>query len=74
MKQPVPQPAWAVSLAVLGAILAVIGYVFPGDISSRQAMFTVANSLISGALGAFAGHLANTTNATGPDATIVNKE
>lgn len=68
----IPQPAWAVMLAILGVIVAVVGYCIPGDITSRQAMFTVANSLISGALGAFAGHLANTSNSTGPNATINN--
>jgi uncharacterized membrane protein len=68
----IPQPAWAVMLAILGVICAIVGYIFPGDITSRTAMFTVANSLISGALGAFAGHLANSSTSTGPNATINN--
>lgn len=69
---PIPQPAWAVLLATLGVAVAIVGYVYPGDITSRQSMFTVANSLISGALGAFAAHAANTSTANGPNATIVN--
>ena len=69
-----PQPLWAVMLAVLGVSCAIVGYTIPGDAVSRQAMFTVANSLVSGALGAFAVHNANanTSNSTGPNATINN--
>ena len=67
-----PQQAWVTIIVVLGVVCAVIGYVFPGDVVSRQAMFTAANSLISGGLGALTGHLANTSNSTGPNATINN--
>ena len=66
----VPQQAWAIAIAILGVICAVIGFVLPGDAVSRQAMFTIANSLVSGALGAFAGHASATSNSTGPNATI----
>lgn len=74
MKRPIPQQAWAVLIATLGVSVAIVGYLFPGDVASKQSMFTVANSLISGALGAFAAHAANSSTATGPDATIINKE
>ena len=68
----VPQQAWAIAIAILGVICAAIGFVLPGDAVSRQAMFTIANSLVSGALGAFAGHASATSNSTGPNATINN--
>jgi len=68
----VPQQSWAILIAVLGVICAIVGYVLPGDVVSRQAMFTIANSLVSGALGAFAGHASATSNSTGPNATINN--
>ena len=67
-----PPQVWAIIIASLGVLCAIMGYVLPGDVVSRQSMFTVANSLISGALGAFAGHLASTSNSTGPNATINN--
>ncbi len=57
-----PQPFWAVILAGLGAVLAVIFYIFPGDTTTRQTAFGIASSLVSGALGAFAG--ANHVTAT----------
>ena len=47
-----PQQVWAVVVITLGVICAIVGYTFPGDITSRQAIFTVANTLISGGLGA----------------------
>jgi hypothetical protein len=68
----IPQPVWAISILILGVVCAVIGYTLPGDVVSRQAMFTAANSLISGGLGAFAGHLTNSSNSSGPNATINN--
>ena len=68
----IPQPAWAFMLAVLGAAVAIVGFIIPGDITSRQAMFTIANSLVSGALVAFAAHQANSSTSNGPNATINN--
>jgi quinol-cytochrome oxidoreductase complex cytochrome b subunit len=43
-------------LALLGVTVATVGYCLPGDVTSRQAMFTIANTLISGAIGAYVGH------------------
>jgi uncharacterized membrane protein len=67
-----PPQVWAIIIASLGVLCAIMGYVLPGDVVSRQSMFTIANSLISGALGAFAGHASATSNSTGPNATINN--
>ena len=69
-----PQPFWAVILAGLGAILSVVFYIYPGDVTSRQAAFQIASSLVTGALGAFAGHASSGRpfNMTGPNATVNN--
>ena len=57
-----PPQLWAVTVISLGVICAITGYVIPGDITSRQAIFTVANTLISGGLGALTAHaIANNT-------------
>jgi di/tricarboxylate transporter len=58
--EKIPQPAWALLVAVLGVYCATVGYCLPGDTVSKQAMFTIANTLISGALGAFVSHAAGT--------------
>ena len=67
-----PSSFWALMLAGMGAVLAVVFYVIPGDVTSRQAAFQIASALVTGALGAFAGHAAAMGNmtATGPNATI----
>jgi hypothetical protein len=64
--QNVPQPFWAVILAVLGVITTIVVYIHPGDVTTRQAAFQIASSLVTGALGAFAGHASATTKKT-PD-------
>lgn len=51
-----PQPFWAVLLAVLGVVVTIVVYIFPGDVTTRQAAFQIASALVTGALGAFAGH------------------
>jgi hypothetical protein len=56
-----PQPIWACFLAALGSCLAIAVYIIPGDVTSRQAAFQIASALVTGALGAFAGH-ATTAN------------
>lgn len=65
-----PQPLWATLLAVLGVVLAIIIYCIPGDVTSRQAGFQIASALVSGALGAFAGHAANDTKITGSNPVV----
>ena len=68
-----PQPAWAVMLASLGVIVALVVYCYPGDVTSKQAGFQVASALVTGALGAFAGRAeGQSTTQTGPNSTIVN--
>ena len=50
-----PQPFWAVLLALLGVVVTIVVYIFPGDVTTRQAAFQIASALVTGALGAFAG-------------------
>ena len=67
-----PQPAWAVILAALGVVVALVVYCFPGDVTSKQAGFQVASALVTGALGAFAGRAeGQSINQSGPNATAV---
>ncbi len=66
-----PQPFWAVLLAILGVILALAVLFHPDPISIGTAVLAVSSNLVSGALGAFAGH-SSASNSTGPNATINN--
>ena len=52
----IPPQAWIMGIAVLGVSCAVIGYVVPGDPTSKQAMFHSADTLIGAAVGAFVGN------------------
>jgi hypothetical protein len=51
-----PAPFWAVLLAVLGVLLAGIVMVHPTPENIALAVLAIASNLVSGALGAFAGH------------------
>lgn len=53
----VPQPAWACVLAVLGTILAATVLLHPDPQTIALGVLAVASNLVSGALGAFAGHI-----------------
>jgi hypothetical protein len=44
---------WIAYLATIGCCLAALGYLHEGNDASQQFIFQIANSLISGALGAF---------------------
>jgi hypothetical protein len=67
-----PQPFWAILLALMGLVLAVAVLFNGSNDNIKLAVLAVSSSLVSGALGAFAGHanaVSNTT-ATGPNTTI----
>lgn len=53
---------WIAYLATLGCILACIGYTHTGSDAAQQYIFQIANSLISGALGAFTAMKAASTD------------
>jgi hypothetical protein len=63
-----PAPFWAVVLAVLGVIVVLCVLFHHPDISIATAVLAIASNLVSGALGAFAGHALN--NVSAPNATI----
>jgi hypothetical protein len=67
----IPQPFWAVLLALLGAALALAALYRPSPENIALAVLGVGSNLVSGALGAFAGHaLAEKTNVTTGDASV----
>ncbi len=68
-----PQPFWAIIIAAMGFALALAVLHSPSSDAVRTAVLVAANSLISGALGAFAGaaHTQANTTATGPN-TVIN--
>lgn len=68
-----PSPFWAVLLAFLGAALCAAVLYHQGDINIGHDVLTIASNLVSGALGAFAGHAAAKSDVTmGNGGVIVN--
>lgn len=72
-----PAAVWALMLALMGAVLAVLVLFHnAGEQTTNQAVLTIASSLVSGALGAFAGHAAGSTKAdvtTGNSPVTINQ-
>lgn len=66
----IPAPFWAIILAAMGTGLTVAVLYHPTPENIGLAVLTVASNLVSGALGAFAGHSQATsemmTNNKGP--------
>ena len=52
----IPQPAWAVLLATLGVVISLAVLFHSAPIAISTAVLAIASNLVSGALGAFAGH------------------
>ena len=51
-----PQPFWAICLALLGVIVAISALFRPSPENICLAVLAISSNLVSGALGAFAGH------------------
>ena len=69
----VPAPMWAVALAVLGCLLCIAVLIKPDPNNIAIAILAIASNLVSGALGAFAGHAQGSiTQQSGPNATTIN--
>lgn len=69
----IPSPFWAVLLALLGVGLASAVLYHPGDVNIGHDLITIASNLVSGALGAFAGHAsAKNDVTTGNGAVIID--
>ena len=68
-----PQPFWAILIAIMGFSLAIVVLLNQSADNIKLAVLAVASSLVSGALGAFAGaaHTQANTTATGPN-TVIN--
>lgn len=68
----IPQPAWAIVLAFFGVTVALCCLFHPNsDNSVTLAVLAVSANLVSGALGAFAGHASAASN-NKTDVTAVN--
>jgi hypothetical protein len=67
-----PQPFWAICLAILGVVVALFALFKPTPENICLAVLAISSNLVSGALGAFAGHASAQINnkATGPNASI----
>ena len=58
---------WAFVVAIsLGSCLASVGYIFSGTADARQEIFQIANALVSGAMGFFAGRASVNRNPLQP--------
>jgi putative copper export protein len=70
--EKLPQPFWAICLAILGVVVALFALFKPDPENICLAVLAISSNLVSGALGAFAGHAsAQTRNTvTGPNAVI----
>lgn len=64
--EKLPQPFWAIVLALLGVILAVSALLRPSPENICLAVLAIASNLVSGALGAFAGHAAAASQKSNP--------
>ncbi len=67
-----PEPFWAVLLAILGVIVVLAVLFHPEPVAIGTAVLAIASNLVSGALGAFAGHASSNSTSSGPNATINN--
>lgn len=59
----VPQPFWAIILALFGMILSLCVLFHRNDVNIALAVLGIGSNLVSGALGAFAGHAQATSKA-----------
>lgn len=66
--EKMPQPFWAVVLALLGVLLAVAALFKPSPENICLAVIAIASNLVSGALGAFAGHASAQKQPPNPNA------
>lgn len=68
-----PQPFWAICLAILGVVVAIFALFKPDPENICLAVLAISSNLVSGALGAFAGHAsAQSSNKTAPPGAVPN--
>lgn len=68
--EKLPQPFWANLLALQGVILAIVVIFYPTRENIALAALAIASNLVSGALGAFAGHASATAQKLPPPTPI----
>lgn len=66
--EKLPSPFWAICLALLGVIIALVALFKPDPENICLAVLAISSNLVSGALGAFAGHASAQINSKGPNA------
>lgn len=64
-----PQPFWACLLSLQGVVLTVVVIFFPTRENIALASLAIASNLVSGALGAFAGHAQGVASVKPPNPT-----
>lgn len=72
----IPVQVWALVLAFMGVVLAIIVLLVKAEPTISQAVLAIAASLVSGAIGAFAGHAIGAAKAdvtTGNGPTTINQ-
>jgi hypothetical protein len=69
-----PSPFWAVLLATMGTSVCLCVLFHHQDVNISLAVLGVGSNLVSGALGAFAGHAAAKTDVKGNDAVTINQD
>jgi hypothetical protein len=70
MMDKLPSPFWAVLLAGMGVAVALSVLFHPGPVNIALAVLTISSNLVSGALGAFAGHASAKADVTGSKAPV----
>ena len=70
-----PNPFWAVILALMGVGVSLAVLFHPDPVNISMAILAIASNLVSGALGAFAGHASaqSDTKFTGANPVVLNQ-
>jgi hypothetical protein len=68
MMDKLPSPFWAVLLATMGTGVSLAVLFHHSDVNIALAVLGIGSNLVSGALGAFAGHAAAKSDVTSIDA------
>lgn len=70
MMDKLPSPFWAVLLAGMGTGVSLAVLYHHSDVNIALAVLGIGSNLVSGALGAFAGHASAKSDVTGSDAPV----
>jgi hypothetical protein len=70
MMDKLPSPFWAVLLASMGTGVSIAVLFHHSDVNIALAVLGIGSNLVSGALGAFAGHAAAKSDVTSGDGSV----